>query len=59
MEVVVLNFFNRGDKVLVVFNGYFGECFIDICIVFGLEVIIVSFFWGIFVNIEEVERVYK
>ncbi|MGF7535841.1 alanine--glyoxylate aminotransferase family protein [Bacillus mexicanus] len=59
MEAAVSNSFNRGDKVLVVSNGYFGERFTDICTVFGLEVVTVNAPWGTSVNIEEVERAYK
>ncbi|MCF2132496.1 alanine--glyoxylate aminotransferase family protein, partial [Strepomyces sp. STD 3.1] len=59
MEAAVSNSFKRGEKVLIVSNGYFGERFVDISTAFGLEVVTVDSPWGTSVNIEDVKEAYK
>lgn len=59
MEAAVANCFIRGEKVLVVSNGYFGERFIDISKSFGLEVVTIKSPWGTSVNIDEVKQAYS
>ncbi|MED4292240.1 alanine--glyoxylate aminotransferase family protein [Priestia megaterium] len=58
MEAAIVNSFNPGEKVLVVSNGYFGERFVDISKMLGLEVITVSSAWGTSVNVDEVKDAY-
>jgi aspartate aminotransferase-like enzyme len=58
MEAAIANSFNRGEKVMVVSNGYFGERFADISKLFGLEVITVNSPWGTSVRIDKVKEAY-
>ncbi len=46
MESAVVNLFSRGDKVLAVSNGTFGERFAEIAGIFGLNVRKLTFNWG-------------
>lgn len=46
MEAAVVNFFARGDKVLVVRGGKFGERWSELCRAYGLEVINIDVEWG-------------
>ena len=39
MEAAVVNFFSKGEKVLVINTGYFGERFAKIAEIYGLDVI--------------------
>ena len=59
METSVVNLFSRGEKVLVINAGYFGERFGDISRVFGLEVIELKYAWGKSYNLDEVKEVIK
>jgi aspartate aminotransferase-like enzyme len=56
MEAGVTNFFSRGDKVLVVNIGNFGERFKKISSRFGLEVISLDYEWGDAANPEDVKK---
>ena len=38
MESTIVNLFSNGDEVLVINTGWFGERFIEICQVYGLQV---------------------
>ncbi len=51
----VNNFFNKGDKVLVVNGGKFGERWTKICRAYGLNVEEIVVEWGYAVKPEEVE----
>ncbi len=46
MEMAVANSAKRGDSVLVVSHGYFGDRFIDICRRKGLDTDVLSAPWG-------------
>lgn len=46
MEAGVVNFFCRGDKVLIANTGNFGERFKKIAAKYGLEVISLDYEWG-------------
>lgn len=59
MEVSVVNFFFEGDIVLVVLVGVFGDRFINICKIFGLNVIEKKYFYGDVVNIDEVIEIIE
>lgn len=54
MEMAVANSTKRGDSVLVISHGYFGDRFIDICRRKGLDVDVLSAEWGKVVPVEEV-----
>ena len=46
MEGAVANLLSRGDKVIVIQSGKFGERWNDICTAYGVEVILVDVTWG-------------
>ena len=46
MEGAVTNLLSRGDKVIVIRSGKFGERWADICTAFGVEVIPIDVTWG-------------
>ncbi len=56
MEASVTNFFSRGDRVLVVNIGSFGERFIKICKEFGLEVKSIDYEWGDAADPDDVKK---
>jgi len=59
MEMAIANSTKRGDSVLVVSHGYFGDRFIDICMRKGLETDALQSEWGKTVLISEVEAKLK
>ena len=59
MEGAVNNFFNKGDKVLVINGGKFGERWTKICRAYGLDVEEIIIEWGYAVKPEEVEERLK
>lgn len=56
MEAGVTNFFSKGEKVLVVSVGNFGERFKKISGKFGLEVISLDYDWGDAANPEDIKK---
>ena len=46
MEGAVANLLSRGDKVIVIQSGKFGERWNDICTAYGVEVILIDVTWG-------------
>jgi aspartate aminotransferase-like enzyme len=59
MVGAVNNFFNRGDKVLVINGGKFGERWTKICQAYGLDVEEILVEWGYAVKPETVEERLK
>ena len=55
MEGAVANLLSRGDKVIVIRSGKFGERWADICTAFGVEVIPIDVTWGNAVEPQAVE----
>ena len=55
MEMSIANSTKRGDSVLVVSHGFFGDRFIDICKAKGLEVTTLQSEWGKTVPVSEIE----
>lgn len=55
MESSVVNFFNPGDKVLVIEIGFFGKRYAEICRRFGLETHVLSYDMGRTYDIEDVK----
>lgn len=55
MEMALINTVNRGDKVLVVSQGYFGDRFIGIGKAYGIEIDVIQSDWGKQVDPQEVE----
>ncbi len=59
MEMAVSNVTKKGDNVLIVSNGFFGDRFIDICERKGLNTDVLSAPWGQVVPPEEIEKKLK
>jgi len=55
MEMAIANTLKRGDDVLVVSHGYFGDRFIEICQRKGLRVDVLASEWGSIVPVEAIE----
>ena len=55
MEMAIANTTKRGDKVLVVSHGFFGDRFIDICNAKGLETDALQSEWGKTVPLADIE----
>ena len=55
MEGAVANLLSRGDKVIVIRSGKFGERWADICTAFGIQIIPIDVTWGDAVEPEAVE----
>ena len=55
MEGAVANLLSRGDKVIVIQSGKFGERWNDICTAYGIEVIRIDVTWGDSVEPQTVE----
>ena len=56
MEMSISNVTKRGDNILVVSNGFFGDRFIDICERKGLNVDLMQAPWGEVISAEEIEK---
>lgn len=56
MEMAIANVTKRGDNVLIVSNGFFGDRFIDICGRKGLNVDVLSAPWGEVVSPKDIEN---
>ena len=56
MEMAIANTTKRGDNVLIVSNGFFGDRFIEICERKGLQVDVLSAEWGTAVSPEEIDK---
>lgn len=59
MEMAVSNTTKRGDNILIVSNGFFGDRFIDLCNHKGLNVDVLSAEWGQSVPVAEIEAKLK
>lgn len=56
MEAAVVNFFSKGDKVIVINTGYFGERFRKISEIYGLNVINLGYEFGDGYKLEDVKK---
>ncbi len=59
MEMAISNVTKRGDNVLVISNGFFGDRFIDICQRKGLNTDVIQAPWGQVVSPAEIEAKLK
>lgn len=59
MEMAIANSTKRGDRVLVVSHGYFGDRFVEICRRKGLEVDVLASEWGKAVSVREMEAAVR
>ena len=55
MEAAIANTTKKGDNVLIVSNGFFGDRFIDICQRKGLNVDVMQAEWGLTITPEQIE----
>jgi len=56
MEMAIANTTKRGDNVLIVSHGFFGDRFIDLCSRKGLNVDVLSSEWGEIVPVEKIRE---
>lgn len=56
MEMAIANCTKRGDSVLVISHGYFGDRFVEICERKGLVVDVLRNEWGKMVPLETIEK---
>lgn len=59
MEMAIANSTKRGDNVLIVSHGFFGDRFIELCERKGLNVDVLASEWGSIVPIAEIEAKLK
>lgn len=59
MEVAIVNSLKKGNRLLVVSNGFFGDRFIEIAKCHDIEVEVLSSEWGKVVKVEEIVRKLK
>jgi len=59
MEMAIANTLEKGDNLLIVSHGFFGDRFIELCERKGLNADILSSEWGEIVPIEEIEEKLK
>ena len=59
MEASILNFFSKGDKVLVINAGKFGQRWYELAKTFGLEPINYQIEWGKTYNKERIQEIIK
>jgi len=56
MEMAISNMTKRGDNVLIVSHGFFGDRFIEICTRKGLNVDVMQSEWGKTVPVSDIEK---
>lgn len=59
MEAALINFASRGDKVIAVEGGKFGERWAKVARTYGLEVVSVAPQWGAAVTVEAIEDAFE
>ena len=59
MEMAIANSTKRGDNVLVISHGYFGDRFLDICNRKGLNADVLSAEWGKIVPVKDIRAQLK
>ena len=59
MEAAIVNSLKKGDRLLVVSHGYFGDRFVEIARCYGIEVEVLASEWGKIVEVEEIARKLK
>ncbi|AMD94481.1 pyridoxal-phosphate-dependent aminotransferase family protein [Leptotrichia sp. oral taxon 847] len=57
MEAAVVNFFSKGEKVLVINTGYFGDRFRKIGEIYGLDMINLEYEFGESYKLDDVKKV--
>jgi aspartate aminotransferase-like enzyme len=56
MESAIVNLFSPGDRILVCDTGNFGERFVKIAKIYGIEPVVISYEWGKNAQPEDVKK---
>lgn len=59
METALVNSLKKGDRLLVVSHGYFGDRFVEIAQSYGFEVEVLASEWGKIVEVEKIAQKLK
>lgn len=59
MEMAIVNTVSRGERILVVSHGYFGDRFIPLAKAFGIEVDVLQSEWGKQVSVDLIKQQLK
>jgi len=59
MEVAIVNSLKKGDRLLVISHGFFGDRFVEIAQCYGIEVEVLASEWGKIVKVEEIAQKLK
>ncbi|MBA7499011.1 Serine-pyruvate aminotransferase [subsurface metagenome] len=59
MEVAIVNSLKKGDSLLVISHGFFGDRFVEIAQCYGIEVEVLASEWGKIVKVEEIAQKLK
>ncbi|GAI10026.1 unnamed protein product, partial [marine sediment metagenome] len=59
MEVAIVNSLKKGDRLLVISHGFFGDRFVEIAQCYGIEVEVLASEWGKIVEVEEIAQKLK
>ena len=59
MEASIVNLFSKGEKIIVINGGKFGERFVEIGKTYGLNVIEVKLEWGKSIEKKEIEEIIE
>jgi aspartate aminotransferase-like enzyme len=59
MEASIVNLFSKGEKIIVINGGKFGERFVEIGKAYGLNVVDVKVEWGKTLKKEELEKIIE
>ena len=59
MEVAIVNSLKKGDRLLVVSHGFFGDRFVEIALGYGIEVEVLASEWGKIVEVEKITQKLK
>src|SRR4051812_27085358 len=56
MESTIVNLFSPGDRILVLDTGNFGERFLKIAKIYGIDAVAISYEWGKNAKAADVEK---
>ncbi len=59
MEVAMVNSLKKGDRLLVISHGFFGDRFVEIARGYGIEVEVLASEWGKIVEVEKIAQKLK
>lgn len=59
LDACIGNSLSRGDKIIIVSNGFFGERLIEIAFKYGQQIITLSESWGKPINLNKLEEIIR